>query len=44
VARGDAETVAKQRAAVSASAPDQLPLWDALVSATRALARPGSVA
>jgi Uncharacterized conserved protein len=41
VARGDDETVAKQRAAVSASAPDQLPLWDALVTATRALARTG---
>jgi predicted short-subunit dehydrogenase-like oxidoreductase (DUF2520 family) len=39
VARGDEETVLKQRAAVSVSAPDQLPLWDALVDATRALAR-----
>lgn len=44
VARGDDETVAKQRAAVSAAAPDQLALWDALVDATRALARSGGVA
>ena len=43
VARGDEVTIAKQRAAVSALAPDQLPLWDALVDATRALARQGSV-
>lgn len=41
VARGDDATVAKQRAAVSAAAPDQLPLWDALVTATRELARIG---
>ena len=39
VARGDDATVATQRAAVSDSAPEQLPLWDALVNATRALAR-----
>lgn len=44
VARGDEETVAKQRAAVSISAPEQLPLWDALVNATRVLARPGTPA
>jgi len=44
VARGDDDTVVKQRAAVSAYAPDQLPLWDALVTATRALARPGAIA
>ena len=44
VARGDEETVAKQRAAVGAAAPDQLPLWDALVDATRALARAGNTA
>jgi predicted short-subunit dehydrogenase-like oxidoreductase (DUF2520 family) len=44
VARGDEETIAKQRAAVTASAPDQLPLWDALVEATRALARADAVA
>ena len=44
VARGDEETVAKQRAAVAAAAPDQLPLWDALVDATRTLVRAGEVA
>lgn len=44
VARGDEDTVAKQRAAVSTAAPDQLPLWDALVQATRTLARAGGVA
>lgn len=42
VARGDEETVAKQRAAVQASAPEYLALWDALVDATRDLARSGS--
>ena len=41
VVRGDDETVARQRAAVSAAAPDQLPFWDALVDATRSLARSG---
>lgn len=40
IARGDAETVARQRAAVARSAPDLLPLWDALAEATRALAAP----
>ena len=44
VARGDEETVAKQRAAVATAAPDQLPLWDALVHATRTLARAEEVA
>ncbi len=39
VARGDEETVARQRAAVSDAAPDLLPLWDALTAATRALAQ-----
>jgi predicted short-subunit dehydrogenase-like oxidoreductase (DUF2520 family) len=38
VARGDEQTVADQRAAVSARAPELLPLFDALVDATRALA------
>jgi predicted short-subunit dehydrogenase-like oxidoreductase (DUF2520 family) len=38
IARGDEETVARQRASVSDAAPDLLPLWDALASATRALA------
>ena len=39
VARGDEETVARQREAVAAAAPDLLPMWDALVTATRELAR-----
>ena len=38
IARGDEETVARQRAAVEERAPDLLPLCDALVDATRALA------
>ena len=38
VARGDGETVAAQRGAVSERAPDLLPLFDALTEATRALA------
>lgn len=38
VARGDEETVERQREAVMAFAPGELPLWDALVTATRALA------
>ena len=38
VARGDEETVARQRAAVAAAAPDMVAMWDSLVSATRALA------
>jgi predicted short-subunit dehydrogenase-like oxidoreductase (DUF2520 family) len=37
IARGDDETVARQRAAVQERAPDLLPLFDALVDATRAL-------
>jgi pantoate--beta-alanine ligase len=36
IARGDEETVARQRAAVHDRAPDLLPLFDALVDATRA--------
>jgi predicted short-subunit dehydrogenase-like oxidoreductase (DUF2520 family) len=39
VARGDAETVERQRAAVAARAGDLLPLWDSLTDATHALAR-----
>jgi predicted short-subunit dehydrogenase-like oxidoreductase (DUF2520 family) len=39
VARGDEATVTKQREALQARAPDLLPLFDALVDATRALAR-----
>ena len=38
VARGDEETVSRQRAAVAEAAPDLLPLWDALVTGTRQLA------
>jgi predicted short-subunit dehydrogenase-like oxidoreductase (DUF2520 family) len=40
VARGDEATVGRQRAAVGQRAPDLLPLFDALVGATRALAGP----
>jgi predicted short-subunit dehydrogenase-like oxidoreductase (DUF2520 family) len=39
VARGDEATVARQRAAVAEVASDLLPLFDALVETTRALAR-----
>ena len=38
IARGDEETVRRQRGAVATAAPDMLPLWDALEAATRALA------
>jgi predicted short-subunit dehydrogenase-like oxidoreductase (DUF2520 family) len=38
VARGDEATVARQRAAVAERAPDLLPLFEAMVDATRALA------
>ena len=38
VARGDEATIARQRAAVEDVAPDLVPLFDELVSATRALA------
>ena len=38
VVRGDEETIARQRAAIADRAPDLIPLWDALTSATRALA------
>jgi predicted short-subunit dehydrogenase-like oxidoreductase (DUF2520 family) len=37
IARGDDATVARQRAAVEERTPDLLPLFDALVEATRAL-------
>ena len=37
IARGDEDTVARQRAAIEERAPDLLPLFDALVDATRAL-------
>jgi predicted short-subunit dehydrogenase-like oxidoreductase (DUF2520 family) len=39
VARRDEETVARQRAAVADRAPELLPVFDALVEATRSLAR-----
>ena len=39
VARGDEATVAAQRAAVAERAPDLLAMFDALVDATRVLAR-----
>jgi predicted short-subunit dehydrogenase-like oxidoreductase (DUF2520 family) len=41
VARGDEATVTRQRAAVADRAPDLLPMFDALVEATRALAGTG---
>jgi predicted short-subunit dehydrogenase-like oxidoreductase (DUF2520 family) len=40
IARGDEGTVARQREAVLARTPELAPLFDALVEATRALARP----
>jgi predicted short-subunit dehydrogenase-like oxidoreductase (DUF2520 family) len=39
IARGDEATVARQRAAVAAAAPELLPLWDALATGTRELTR-----
>ena len=39
IARGDEGTVARQREAVLARTPELAPLFDALVDATRALAR-----
>ena len=48
IARGDRETVARQRQAIEQRTPDLLPLYDALAQATRALAhnadRAGGVA
>jgi predicted short-subunit dehydrogenase-like oxidoreductase (DUF2520 family) len=41
VARGDEVTIARQRAAIGEVAPDLLPLFDELVTATRALAAHG---
>ena len=38
VSRNQTDTVARQRAAVAETAPDVLPLWDAMVTATRKLA------
>jgi predicted short-subunit dehydrogenase-like oxidoreductase (DUF2520 family) len=42
VARGDSATVASQRAAIADRAADLLPLFDALVQATSAIARDGA--
>jgi predicted short-subunit dehydrogenase-like oxidoreductase (DUF2520 family) len=39
IARGDASTVARQRAAVAAAAPDLLAAWDAMAAVTASLAR-----
>jgi predicted short-subunit dehydrogenase-like oxidoreductase (DUF2520 family) len=39
VARGDEATVALQRTAIATHAAESLPLWDALVDATRTIAR-----
>jgi predicted short-subunit dehydrogenase-like oxidoreductase (DUF2520 family) len=38
IARGDYATASRQREAVAGAAPDLLPMWDALASATEALA------
>ncbi len=38
IARGDEDTVRRQRDAVAEARPDLLPFWDALVTATRELA------
>jgi predicted short-subunit dehydrogenase-like oxidoreductase (DUF2520 family) len=38
VARGDEVTIARQRKAIAAAAPDLLPLFDALVEQTREVA------
>jgi len=42
IVRGDAETVERQRAAVSQYATELLPLWEALTDATAALAKSGA--
>jgi predicted short-subunit dehydrogenase-like oxidoreductase (DUF2520 family) len=44
IVRGDDETVARQRAAIAARTPDLVPLFDALVAATRDLAARADVA
>ena len=44
ILRGDESTAARQRAAVAARAGELLPLWDALATATRELAREGHAA
>lgn len=42
IARGDLVTATRQRDAVAEVAPDLLPVWDALASETRELARPSA--
>ena len=42
--RGDEATAARQRAAVAAAAPEELPLWDALGDAMRRVAPSGQTA
>jgi predicted short-subunit dehydrogenase-like oxidoreductase (DUF2520 family) len=42
ITRGDEATVARQRAAVEERAPDLIPMFDAMVDATRALAASGA--
>ncbi|MEO6525670.1 MAG: DUF2520 domain-containing protein [Gemmatimonadaceae bacterium] len=42
IARGDLVTAARQRDAVADAAPDLLPIWDALATETRELARPSA--
>jgi predicted short-subunit dehydrogenase-like oxidoreductase (DUF2520 family) len=42
IARGDLVTATRQRDAVAEVAPDLLPIWDALASETRELARPSA--
>jgi predicted short-subunit dehydrogenase-like oxidoreductase (DUF2520 family) len=44
IARGDEETVARQRDAIAERAPDLLPVFDALAEATRHLAASGAPA
>jgi predicted short-subunit dehydrogenase-like oxidoreductase (DUF2520 family) len=44
VARGDEATVARQRAAIAARAEELVPLFDAMVQATRELASAGALA
>jgi predicted short-subunit dehydrogenase-like oxidoreductase (DUF2520 family) len=43
IARGDVVTAERQREAVARAAPQHLPLWDALATATRDLAARGSL-
>ena len=43
VARGDEDTVARQRQAIAERSPDLVALFDTLVDATRALAASGAL-